>query len=202
MNLKPSDILSNEHRVIEQVLNCLAKMADQTQQSAQIEARSAEQAIEFFRNFADRCHHGKEESHFFPAVEAKGLPRDGGPTGVMLHEHELGRLHVTGMSESVAASEAGDPAAAQRFVEHARAFITLLREHIHKEDHCLFQMADQVFTAADQERLLEAFARVESEDIGTGVHERYLQMAHELAARFGVKPVDLPAATGHGCCGH
>ena len=40
-------------------------------------------------------------------MEAKGFPREGGPTGVMLHEHELGRAHVRGMDEAIELAAAG-----------------------------------------------------------------------------------------------
>ena len=85
--MKPTEILSAEHRVIEQVLNCLEKMAAQAEKTGTLDKVSATDAVNFFRTFADQCHHGKEEAHLFPAMEAKGFPRQGGPTGVMLHEH-------------------------------------------------------------------------------------------------------------------
>ncbi|MCR4413266.1 MAG: hemerythrin domain-containing protein [Thermoguttaceae bacterium] len=199
--MKATEILSAEHRVIEQVLDCLERMAEHGERSGRIDVESAEKAIDFFRNFADRCHHGKEESHLFPAMEARGFPREGGPTGVMLYEHELGRGRVSAMSEAVAAAQAGDAAAARRFAEHARAYIALLRDHIEKEDHCLFTMADQALDEAEQSRLLEAFSRVESEHVGAGVHDRYLRLADELAAQFQV-PTRESSTSGGRCCGH
>ena len=65
--MKPTDLLSNEHRVIEQVLDCLEKMVARSAEHQQLEEEPARQAVDFFRNFADRCHHGKEEAHLFPA---------------------------------------------------------------------------------------------------------------------------------------
>ena len=73
--MKPSDIFSSEHRVIQQVLNCLEKIAEAPHEG-QVGRQSAKEAIDFFRIFADRCHHGKEEAHFFPAMEAKGFSRE------------------------------------------------------------------------------------------------------------------------------
>ncbi len=35
--------------------------------------------VDFIRNFADRCHHGKEEDNLFPAMEKRGIPRQAGP---------------------------------------------------------------------------------------------------------------------------
>ncbi len=198
--MKPTEILSQEHRVIEQVLNCLEKMLDQSGVEGRLEKAPARDAVAFFRNFADRCHHGKEETHLFPAMEAKGFSADCGPTGVMRREHELARLRVREMDAAIDAASAGDRAAQQRFAENARAYVDLLREHIQKEDHCLYAMANQAFSEADQQKLMAAFEKVEAEEMGQGTHETYLKIADDLADRFGV-----PKACGtehHVCCGH
>ncbi len=41
-------------------------------------------------------------------------------------------------------------------------------------------------TEDDQQRLLEAFENVEHEHMGLGTHEKFLNLADELADRFGV----------------
>ena len=200
--MRPTEVLMQEHRVIEQVLDCLEILAQRGEDRAELDLESANQAIDFFRNFADRCHHGKEEECLFPMLEQKGFSREQGPTGVMLHEHESGRSHVRGMSEATNAVEAGDSSAIANFASHARAFVRLLREHIHKEDRCLFQMTDQALSAPEQQQLLESFAHVEHDDMGPGTHERYLEIAAKLAKRFGIpcRASDTPAGTG--CCSH
>ena len=184
--MKPTEILSGEHRIIEQVLDCLEKMAQNCTTEGRLDKTSAEQALDFFRNFADGCHHGKEETHLFPAMEAKGFPRQGGPTGVMLSEHEQGRTHIRGMADAIEGAAAGESEAISQFVTHARGYVSLLREHIEKEDHCLFTMANQTLTEDDQLRLSEAFENVEHEHMGLGTHEKFLSLADELADRFGV----------------
>lgn len=57
--------------------------------------------MEFLMVFVDKCHHGKEEDFLFPALEAAGVARDGGPIGVMLHEHERGRRHIADMKNAL-----------------------------------------------------------------------------------------------------
>jgi hemerythrin-like domain-containing protein len=201
--MKPSDILSGEHRVIEQVLNCLEKITESCRREGKLDGQSASEAIDFFRHFADRCHHGKEEAHFFPAMEAKGFSREMGPTGVMLQEHDLGRSYIRGMNEAVEAAAAGDPPACNKFVQNAQAYLDLLREHIQKEDHCLFGMADQAFTDEDQQKLLAAFAHVESEEIGPDTHEKYLRLADDLTERWSVPKSETNFEGHHACgCGH
>jgi hemerythrin-like domain-containing protein len=88
--------------------------------------------------------------------------------------------------------------ALQDFVEHARAYVELLRNHIFKEDHRLFPMANQVFSKEDQTRLTERFEHVENQEVDAGAHEKYLDIADMLAERFHV-----PRASRTGCgCGH
>lgn len=201
--MKPTELLSAEHRVIEQVLDCLAGIVAKCRKEGRLDAQPARDAVDFFRTFADRCHHAKEEAHLFPAMEAKGFSREAGPTGVMLHEHELGRSHVRAMAAAIDAAAAGDREAVARFSNHALAYIDLLREHIQKEDHCLFAMADQAFDEEDQQRLIEIFDKVESEEMGEGTHQKYLKIADELADRYGVPRAELGHAGHHGCgCGH
>ena len=67
--MKPTEILSSEHRVIEGVLDCLEAMVGQAKAAGRLEPQPAKDAVAFFRDFADRCHHGKEEAHLFPALE-------------------------------------------------------------------------------------------------------------------------------------
>ena len=184
--MRPTYILSNEHRVIEQVLDCLVKMVSLAVEQRKLEKEPARQAIDFFRNFADRCHHGKEESQLFPAMEAKGFSRDGGPTGVMLIEHDQGRQYVGAMDGAVEAAAEGDVQAIKQFAENSQRFVQLLRAHIEKEDHCLFSMANQAFSEQDQCNLLMKFDQVETEEIGTAVHAKYLKIADDLASRYGV----------------
>lgn len=195
--MKPTDILSNEHRVIEQVMDCLEKIIQQGETDGKLPRQPARDAIEFFRMFADRCHHAKEEVHLFPAMEAKGYPRESGPTGVMLAEHEQGRAHVQGMDESMAGAAEGDAAALKQFASHGRGYINLLREHIEKEDHCLYSMANQAFTEEDQQSLLAAFEKVEAEQ--TGTHQTYLEIANNLADQFGVPPAGDSTPTQFSC---
>ncbi|MCI0457982.1 MAG: hemerythrin domain-containing protein [Gemmataceae bacterium] len=202
--MQATEILKNEHRVIEQVLDCLERMSNRALAAGRLDGASARQALDFFRHFADGCHHGKEEKHLFPMMEARGFPREGGPTGVMLHEHDLGRRHIAAMTDALTGADAGDARAVGEFARHALAYVQLLREHIWKEDNRLFPMADRVLLGEAQESLLRSFANVESHDMGAGTHDKYLQLADELADRFGVRhayatpPLTLPSPPSEG----
>jgi hemerythrin-like domain-containing protein len=156
-----TEILGNEHRVIEQVLNCLEQIAVEGIEHGQLDGKSARQALDFFQAFADRCHHAKEENCLFPMLEAKGFPPQGGPTAAMRAEHHAGRECLQGMTEQLEGAMAGDRAMLLHFARYAHDYIHLLREHIAKEDQRLFPMAVLVLGDDDQKMLLSAFNRVE-----------------------------------------
>jgi len=174
---KPTEILSDEHRVIERVLDALQRL---TAVPVNPSLEQWRKALEFFRHFADQCHHFKEEKVLFPALEEHGIPREGGPIGMMLAEHEEGRGHVRSMIDAVEQVAQGNGAASTTLLDHARAYLTLLREHIQKEDDILFRMADEVIPEEEQRRILKDFENHEAEEMGAGAHEKYLGIAREL----------------------
>jgi hemerythrin-like domain-containing protein len=174
---KATALLSDEHRVIERVLAVMEKLL---QRPAADSLKSWNKALDFIRHFADQCHHIKEEKVLFPAMEAHGIPNEGGPVGMMLLEHEEGRSYVRAMFDALGKIAAGDPSAQAALFENAKQYLRLLREHIQKEDEILFRMADEVLSADEQKKLLAAFAEHEAEEMGAGVHEKYLTIAQEL----------------------
>lgn len=174
---KPTEILSDEHRVIERVLDALQRL---TAVPVNPSLEQWRKALDFFRHFADQCHHFKEEKVLFPALEEHGIPREGGPIGMMLAEHEEGRGHVRSMIDAVEQVAQGNGAASTTLLDHARAYVTLLREHIQKEDDILFRMADEVIPEEEQRRILKEFENHEAEEMGAGAHEKYLSIAREL----------------------
>ena len=101
---------------------------------AKLEADPAGYAKEFLKFTAEFAepHHHKEEEVLFPKLEEKGIPKDGGPIGVMLMEHEMKRGYVKELA-------GGDISAAGRI-------ISLLRDHIAKENDILYPMAEQVLS--------------------------------------------------------
>jgi hemerythrin-like domain-containing protein len=175
---KPTQLLSDEHRVIERVLGALERL---TKRPVKGSLANWKKALDFIRHFADECHHFKEEKVLFPALEEHGIPRDGGPVGMMLIEHEEGRSYARGMAAAITQIEGGDQSAENALFENARNYLRLLREHIQKEDDILFRMADEVIPADEQRQLLKRFEDHEAEEIGEGVHEKYLKLAEELA---------------------
>jgi hemerythrin-like domain-containing protein len=140
--------------------------------------------IKFFVVFVDKCHHGKEEEFLFPALDEAGVPREGGPIGVMLREHAAGRTCVSGMRQTLTDYEAGDPRAGEGFRQQARQYTELLRQHIDKENNVLFVMAESCLPRVKREELGRAFEKLEKERIGAGKHEEFHALLNQLQTEY------------------
>ncbi|MGB9773472.1 MAG: hemerythrin domain-containing protein [Bacteroidota bacterium] len=179
--MKPTDQLKQEHKAVKLMLEILEKMCHKLESGEEkINLSHLDQTIEFIKVFVDKCHHAKEEELLFPAMEAAGIPREGGPIGMMLMEHDIGRNYVKNLSEAVDKYKAGDNRASAGIVENARKYAELLAQHIVKEDSILYPMAEATLPEEGQEKLLEEFERVENERVGAGKHEEFHKMLSTL----------------------
>jgi hybrid cluster-associated redox disulfide protein len=178
--MTPTETLKHEHQIIQLVLNGAEREAAAIRGGAPVDAEAVERMVDFFRNFVDRCHHGKEERYLFPALVAKGFSPEAGPVAVMLHEHEQGRAAVRAIAAALPGAREGDAPQRAALADALLAYVELLRGHIFKENNVLFPMADQVLPEVEQAGLAQRFEQVEAEEIGPGVHERYHALAHEL----------------------
>jgi hemerythrin-like domain-containing protein len=135
---KSIERLRAEHDLIERGLTLLEKAVARIDAAQPLPEDFPEWARRLFQRFADQCHHAKEEDVFFPVLKQRGIPEQGGPIGVMLHEHGLGLDCVARMREAGQAQ----PFDTRTFADAARQYVPLLRQHIFKENNVLFRMAE------------------------------------------------------------
>lgn len=180
---RPTEQLVREHERILQMLDCLERLAA----AGTLDPEAATDALFFLRTYADRLHHGKEEQHLFPRMESQGVPREGGPIGVMLLEHEEGRSRIAEMGRAVEDARQGKPGAPERFATHARQYAYLLRQHIEKENEVLFPMAEEVLPEAERASLLRLFAEVERTEVTPAQLQECLEIVARLSRRLGVE---------------
>jgi hemerythrin-like domain-containing protein len=169
---QPTAILRKEHEAITRMLEAAELTAGKLERNEAVRAEWLEGMSEFFSLFLDKCHHGKEEEIFFPALAKKGMPVDGGPIGVMLHEHDEGRALAQRLRELAQAYSKGDRTVGTEWAATAREYAQLLHDHILKENNVLFPMAEGLLSPAEGEELAERFEQMEEEKMGKGTHER------------------------------
>ncbi len=177
-----TEILRHEHEAVLKMLAATQTVAQRLEQGEKVPPQRLDDLLEFFRVFTDQCHHGKEEDLLFPLLESKGLPRQGGPVGVMLGEHEQGRALIRAMAESAQAYAAGTDGSAALWAQAARGYVRLLEAHIDKENNVLFRIAEQMLSAQEQQQLAERFEKLEVEKMGAGTHQRLHAKMEKLLA--------------------
>ena len=178
--MEATDILKQEHRVIERVLNTLELGIFNWEHGSQMEINFFIESANFFKGFVDGCHHKKEEQVLFKTMADYGIPVENGPLGVMLFEHAKGREFIRVIRESAREYNPDDAQTSQVLIENCKGYVELLRQHIIKEDQVLFAIADQVIPVEKQELVLSGFNYVEHEETGEGIHEKYLALAEDL----------------------
>ena len=177
--MKATNILMEEHRVIEHVLGALETAAQKLDEGATVRPGFFIEAAEFIRGFADGRHHHKEEGVLFKVMAGCGVPVRGGPIAVMLDEHERARTYTRAMHDAAERLEAGDESERAAVVRSARDYCALLREHITKEDSILFPLANNVIPADQQPKLEQQFEQAEQEHASQDPAD-YLELAERL----------------------
>jgi hemerythrin-like domain-containing protein len=88
-------------------------------------------------------------------------------------------------------------------MEHARAFIPLLRDHIQKEDNILYPMALQAIPATDLQKLDADCEAFEREVVGSDAIQQLKDLALNLVGAYPPDPERMAAgAACVGCRGH
>lgn len=170
--MKSTEQLKNEHQAVLLASDILEKICQKLEAGEKVDPKHQGDILEFIKIFVDKCHHSKEEALLFPAMEKVGIPKEHGPIGMMLVEHDMGRDYVKGMNENIS-----NP---KKFIESARGYTKLLKQHIEKENNILYRMADTQLSQAKDDELLKEFDKLELERIGPGKHEEFHEMLERL----------------------
>jgi PAS domain S-box-containing protein len=179
------EVLMGEHRLLEKVAGVLVSEVGKSTTVGEMAKESrarVTRSLDFFETFMDKCHNQKEEKVLFPLLEQRGIPKEGGPIGVMLLEHEKEREFIRKIKGSLAEENI------KQMLVDSKNFSELLKDHVWKEDETLYPMGKRVLSEADGKKLLSGFDGIEK-GLGKGVHEKYLKSAEELEKEAGPQPL-------------
>lgn len=160
--MRSTQQLVADHDHILAVLGALDRVLRAADQTRTVPSELLRTLVTFSQSFVDRCHHGKEEGCLFPCLEGRGMPRDGGPIGVMLEEHERGRTLVREIAEMVDRYGAGR-AEVDEVLAPCREYVDLLQHHIEKENTVLFPMGETIMDGGDDDATVTCFEEREAE---------------------------------------
>ncbi len=145
----PTDLLRKEH---DRVLETLDKLGKDLKNKG-IELLKEDIAI--LEKEFDRHSLNKEEKALFPEIE-KFIPRNGGPTGIMVMEHKEVVGLIRKFKENIKAKNF------EKLNEIGNNIFSILRPHIDKENNILFVMADMHLDNIQKKAIMEKFKRFDS----------------------------------------
>jgi hemerythrin-like domain-containing protein len=174
-------VLTHEHKMIMKVVKALGIMSNELVHGSPIAIEQLRQIVQFMREFADKCHHAKEEDILFPELAKHGVPETGCPLAALRLEHLHARELVTQLSKRTDAYHRREPGAANALMAVIGDIGTLYSSHIWKEENMVFPLVDRLFPPADIERLAQRFEQAEKE-LGQD-HDALERFAQNLAGQ-------------------
>ncbi len=176
-------LMIDEHKNIKRMLAVIRKLCYKVLEQEKVDYEDFFKVIDFVRNYADRHHHGKEETLLFKRMSeelgprAEMLVRHG-----MLVEHDRGRLHIQELESAVKKVLAGHKEARLDVIANAVSYTHLLNRHIDKEDAVVFKYANNNLSKATLNRLDEECARFEKSSSDN--QKKYLDLLTDMESRL------------------
>lgn len=174
-------VLRHEHEAIVLALRILAEIDRHAIAHDPIHQEDLQALVDFLSEFADTCHHGKEETLLFAQLKRADTVQTTPAVERLLSEHAQGRRWLAKMRRALQPSFRSEA-----FHEAARHYTQLLLEHIDKENNVLFPMAESLLTAQQLTELSRDFERFEVRVMGLQRHEALHRLLHELQTRYSV----------------
>ena len=171
------DFLIAEHELIERAMSVLKSGLEKLPGGDHLQLG---RALDFLLEFGDKIHNRKEEEFLFPLMQARGIPMQGGPIGVMLMEHEAERQLLRKMSTSLSGLPGASADEIGGFRKEGLEYLRIRAEHIWKENDILYPMARQVMKPGDAEKLLESCRQVNVDTYGAGAWSKFTAMVGEV----------------------
>jgi hemerythrin-like domain-containing protein len=175
--MEPIGVLMREHRLIERMLRVIEIERNELKKSRKIDSNLLQAVIDFFRIYADKNHHGKEEDILFRALDKKKLNFDHRRLMFQLIEdHKTGRNIINGLDNVQKKFLANNAKACSEIVTLLSRLLTLYPKHIEIEDKHFFYPAMTYFTEEERNQMLDEFS-----DFDTTIdHEKYQRMVEEF----------------------
>jgi hemerythrin-like domain-containing protein len=154
----PVERLMSEHRLIEQMVSLVQKETERIAATGRMEPNFVAAAVDFFRTYADRYHHGKEEGILFKELSNKKLSDTHHKLmRELIDEHAFARKTVNSLESLKEKYVAGTTETQKDILELMSTLTELYPNHIRKEDTQFFFPSMEYLTQQEQEDMLHKF---------------------------------------------
>lgn len=174
------DILMIEHKEIKKVLAAIKKDCEDLAEGSEVDIQFYRNAIDFVRNFADSYHHRKEEKKLFNIMSEADERVGSGPVKGMLIEHDLGRAYIGNLKDALDDYEKGTPKRKAYIIANALSYVSLLENHIQKEDTAIYMAARRILSTKVQSSLAKEFEDIEADEDNKKMRKKYIDFANSF----------------------
>jgi hemerythrin-like domain-containing protein len=154
---KAIEILFNEHEIIKSVIYQRDKLNVLAKSNPLKFKEILTELISFFRNYADKYHHYKEERLLFPLICEKNEMLKDSIIEEMLENHQDFRKLIKSIENSV---ESGN---SEVSINQLLKYTEMLLDHIAVEDDEVFQIAETLLGEDELEKMYYDFQDVDME---------------------------------------
>jgi hemerythrin-like domain-containing protein len=179
--MKPPGPLMIEHRLIERMIKLLASELERMTAKTTANPHFIQSAVDFFRTYADRTHHGKEEDILFRELKQKPLSHDNQTMmNRLIQEHIWAREAVGKLSSANDRYIHGDAEALRDIVYELQKLVKFYPQHIEKEDKHFFLPVMDYFSEEEQQAMLAEFWEFDRKMI----HEKYKKVVEQAEKKL------------------
>jgi hemerythrin-like domain-containing protein len=177
IRVMPIAPLMIEHRLIERMVGLMEKELERIKDGKPVNLDLIDTATDFFRTYADKCHHGKEENILFRDLAKKKLsPEHERILRELMNEHIFGREIVAKLSSANKKHAQGKGDAKDEIGAHLGTLIQLYPSHIEKEDKHFFIPSMKYFSKQERDDMLRECWEFNR----SMIHDKYRETVKEL----------------------
>ncbi|HEX9949480.1 MAG TPA: hemerythrin domain-containing protein [Thermodesulfobacteriota bacterium] len=178
--MMPIGPLMIEHRLIERMVGVLREEMHSIKEKNQVHVERIDSGVDFFRTYADQCHHGKEEDILFRDLAKKRLsPEHKKIMDELIQEHVFGRETVGRLSGAKERYGKGDTAALNEIIGILEKLVEFYPIHIAKEDQRFFMPCMEYFGKGERDAMLQECWEFDKKLI----HEKYRQLVERFEGK-------------------
>lgn len=179
------DILVKEHDNIRRILKITRKACINIVNGEDICHQDFYDIADFIKTYADKYHHGKEESMLFKDMANELSDMIGeGPIRGMLIEHDYGRSFVISLETALKSHESGNNESKVDIIANAIGYANLLEKHTFKEDNMIYKYAVQNLKQETLNKLDKQFEEFETTDEHMKLKEKYTKLIDRLEEKY------------------
>ncbi|MEW5895908.1 MAG: hemerythrin domain-containing protein [Candidatus Omnitrophota bacterium] len=157
-NILPVGLLMKEHRLIEKMVRVIDGKIKEYKGSGRPDGFFINGVVDFFKVYADKNHHGKEEEILFARLENRDITlQHRAIMQNLLRDHVQSRKIVGKIRELNAGIFKNSPQAIDEVIAHLQTLASLYTNHIDVEDNHFFLPVMGYFSKVEQEKMIEDF---------------------------------------------